>query len=303
MACTHEAGFNFHNMSEMGGIVVRLEKKIGFIGAGNMGEAMIGALIQSETIASSKIYVTDIAEKRLELLKNKYGVHVGSDNSFLFNTCDIIILSVKPQIMEDVLIELTNEKEYKVNKNKLIISIAAGVPIKKLEKWFYQSIDDDSAKKLSIIRVMPNTPCLVSSGMSGFCVNSNTTKDDVESTKTILGAMGKAIAFSEKDMDAVTALSGSGPAYVFFLAEVMIAAGMELGFSKEDASTLSLETIKGALLLMESVDDAPQELRKKVTSPGGTTEAAFKVLEKGEVKKNFIEAIKAAASRSKELSD
>ena len=282
--------------------VAVLEKKIGFIGAGNMGEAMIGALIQSQTVDSNMIYINDAIKDRLEFMKNKYSVHVASDNQFLFSECDIVILSVKPQSMESVLEELTSGSEYGVLERKLVISIAAGVPIKKLEKYLYSSLDDASAGKLSIVRVMPNTPCLVLCGMSGFCLNANANDEDLKDTETILGSMGKAIEFKEEDMDGVTAMSGSGPAYVFFLAESMIDAGIRLGFSEEDAGTLALETIKGASLLMEKSSDLPRELRRKVTSPGGTTEAAFKVLDKNGVKESFVEAIVAAASRSKELS-
>ena len=282
--------------------MAELDKKIGFIGVGNMGEAMIGALIQSKTIEANMIYINDVVKERLKVMKNKYGVHIGSDNMYLFRECDIVVLSVKPQSMESVLHELTSTDEYGIKDRKLVISIAAGIPIKKLEEFLYSSLENESIQKLSIVRVMPNTPCLVLSGMSGFCTNSNVTKEDIDDTRTILGSMGKTIEFKEKDMDGVTAISGSGPAYVFYLAESMIDAGIRMGFSKEDAKTLTLETIKGASLLMDKMEDSPMELRGKVTSPGGTTEAAFKVLEKNGVKNSFIDAILTAALRSQELS-
>lgn len=279
-----------------------LDKKVGFIGGGNMGEAMLGALISSGTVRADQIYISDVVQERLAYLDEKYGVHVGRDNPFLFDTCDIVILAVKPQSMEKVLSGVTENDGYGVSKRKLVISIAAGVPIKKLEQLLYTKLNEASIAKLGIVRVMPNTPCLVLSGMSGFCGNENVVEEDISNTKVILSSMGKVIEFTEKDMDGVTAVSGSGPAYVFFLAESMIQAAINLGFSKEDATTLSLATIKGASELMEKMDDSPEELRRKVTSPNGTTEAAFKVLEKTGVKNHFIDAIAAAAARSKELS-
>ena len=148
-------------------------------------------------------------------MKKKYGVHVGSDNKLLFNECDIVILSVKPQSMESVLSELVSGGEYDIKNKKLLISIAAGVPMKKLEDSLYPPLDEASARKLSIIRVMPNTPCLVLCGMSVFCLNANADDEDVDSAKVILGSMGKVIELKEKDMDAVTAMSGSGSESVF----------------------------------------------------------------------------------------
>jgi len=149
---------------------------------------------------------------------------------------------------------------------------------------------------------MPNTPALVLAGMSGMTPNRNSVPDDISTARTILEAMGKVIEFKEESLDAVTALSGSGPAYVFYLVESMIQGGIDMGLDPYDASILTLTTLKGSVALIEEIGESPELLRRRVTSPGGTTEEAFKVLEKKRVKETIIEAMAAAARRSKELS-
>ena len=279
-----------------------LNKKTGFIGAGNMGEAFVGAIIKSNLLSPSKIYVSDINEERLAVFRSNYGISAINDNIKLFSKCDIIILAVKPQQIDKVLTEITNQKDYMIPAKKLIISIAAGIPLQKIENLLYTPLDKKSRTKLPIIRVMPNTPALVLSGMSGMSANRYASVEDVNIVKTLLEAMGKVLEFNENDLDAVTALSGSGPAYVFYLIESMIEGGINAGLDPNDAYTLTIATLKGSLALMEKLNESPETLRKKVTSPGGTTEAAFKILENNGVKQNIIDAIAAAALRSKELS-
>lgn len=276
-------------------------KYIGLIGGGNMGEAITGAMIRSKLYDPSMIFISDVSKQRLETLRKTYGVNVTDDNQMLFSKCDIVILAVKPQMMEAALSELI-PPSFEIRGRKLIISIAAGIPIQKLEALLYANLNDESRKNLPIIRVMPNTPALVLEGMSGMSVNANTLPDDTSAARGILESMGSVLEFDEKDLDAVTALSGSGPAYVFYLVESMIEAGIKLGLEPKDASILTLKTVKGALKLMEERDESPESLRRKVMSPGGTTEAAINVMELNEVKRDIIEAIAAAARRSKELS-
>ncbi|MCP4106098.1 MAG: pyrroline-5-carboxylate reductase [Desulfobacteraceae bacterium] len=281
--------------------MAELNKKIGFIGGGNMGEAIIGALIQSETFSSSMIYVTDISKERLDLMNKTYGINIADNNFNLFTECDIVVLAVKPQQMDQILSEIAGQAGYGISDRKLVISIAAGVTIKRIENILYSPLDDDSRKKLPVIRVMPNTPALVLAGMSGMSPNSCTVSDDIKTAKTILHAIGKVAEFEEDELDAVTGLSGSGPAYVFYLAESMIEAGINVGLNPDDAVTLAITTLEGAVKLMSESNDSPEELRRKVTSPGGTTEAAFKVLEGNNVKQIIIDAIAAATNRSKEV--
>ncbi len=279
-----------------------LNKKTGFIGAGNMGEAFVGAIIKSNLLSPSMIYVSDINEERLAIFRSNYGISATNDNIKLFSKCNIIILAVKPQLINKVLAEITKQKDYMIADKKLIISIAAGIPLRKIEDLLYTPLDEKSRTKLPIIRVMPNTPALVLSGMSGMSANKYASVEDVNVARTILEAMGKVIEFNEDDLDAVTALSGSGPAYVFYLIESMIEGGINAGLNPNDAYTLTIATLKGSLALIEELNESPETLRKKVTSPGGTTEAAFKILENNRVKENIIDAIAAATLRSKELS-
>lgn len=276
--------------------------KIGFIGGGNMGEAIIGALIQSHIIDAKMIIASDVRPELLETLHRKYGIAVQSDNITLFKDCDIIILAVKPQNIITVLTEIVSDEHFGVETKKLIISIAAGVGIGKIEGLLYSKLDDKSRKNMPIIRVMPNTPALVLTAMSGMSANGNCTDDDIHIAHTILGAMGKVMEFDETQIDAVTAVSGSGPAYVFYFIESMIQAGIELGLGSKAAAVLTAQTFKGAVKLYEESGEPAEVLRRKVTSPGGTTEAALKIFENTEVKKNIIQGIHSAAKRSKELS-
>ncbi len=283
--------------------MTEISHKIGFIGAGNMGQAMIGALIKSQCSAPSDLFVCDVIKQQTDTLQKTYGIKVLPDNSTLIKTCDVIIFAVKPQSVEQVLSGLKTAKTFKeTSGRKMFISIAAGTPIQKFESYIYDAIEDDKKRQMPILRAMPNTPALVLSGMSGVCANSYATKSDMQITKKILAAMGKVIECQESDMDAVTAVSGSGPAYCFYLAEAMIDAAVNLGLSPENAAEMTAATLKGAMILLENQSVSAKELRQKVTSPGGTTEAAIKVLDDNSVKKIIIQAVTTAAQRSKELS-
>jgi len=279
-----------------------MKKTIGFIGAGNMGEAMIGAVLTSKLFEKTDVWMSDINEERLSRMETDYGVRTTSDNAVLFEQCDIVVLAVKPQQMDDILAQIAPQAKSPLTGTKLVISIAAGIRIEKIEAALYKELSPEESALLPVIRVMPNTPALVLKGVSGMSANRHATPEDVETARRILAAMGTVVLFDEADLDAVTALSGSGPAYVFFLAESMINAGVRLGLSMENARKLTIGTLEGAVALMEKRGESPEDLRRKVTSPGGTTEAAFKVLEKSKVQGIIIEAIKAAEERSKELS-
>jgi len=282
--------------------MAKVNKKTGFIGAGNMAEAFIGAVTRAGIIPSTMIYASDVNSERLSMLKKNYGISVMDDNYKIFSMCDIIVLAVKPQQMSDVLSQITSRNEYDVERRKIVISIAAGVPLGKLESFLYAPLEKEKSGKLPIIRVMPNTPALVLAGISGMTPNRNAVPDDISTARTILEAMGKVIEFKEEALDAVTALSGSGPAYVFYLVESMIQGGIDMGLDPYDAAILTVTTLKGSVALIEEIGESPELLRRRVTSPGGTTEEAFKVLEKKRVKETIIEAMAAAARRSKELS-
>jgi pyrroline-5-carboxylate reductase len=277
-------------------------KKIGIIGGGNMGEAFAGAMIQTGIFQPSFITISDVMPERLKVLKKTYDINVTQDNFMVFDSCHVVILAVKPQHMDDVLTGIAKHPQFTVKERKLIISIAAGITIGKIESLLYEPLDDIFRKMLPVIRVMPNTPSLVLQGMSGMSANRYAQQEEVAMTRRILEAMGRVIEFDEKYLNAVTALSGSGPAYVFYLIESMIAAGVELDLDYEDAKVLTLNTVKGSVALMEARNETAEELRKKVTSPGGTTEAAFKILNKNQVQQIFINAIIEAANRASALS-
>ena len=275
------------------------EAEIGFIGAGNMAAAMMGALVKAG-VSGGKIRATDVSEERLKLVKDLYGVNAAKDNRELFRSCDAVILAVKPQQMKGVLESLAPVAAF--SGRKLVLSIAAGVPMALIESILLRGLDKDAAGRLAIVRVMPNTPALVSAGASGMAVNGNVLEADRALARAILETTGIVREFSEDRLNAVTAVSGSGPAYVFFLAEVMMEAAANLGLDPEDGRALVVATLKGASLLLEQGDDSPQELRRRVTSPGGTTQAAFEVLFSAGVKEAFLDAISAAEHRAAVLS-
>jgi pyrroline-5-carboxylate reductase len=283
-------------------LVISTDNTLGIIGGGNMGEAFIGAMIKSKIFSADKIFVNDIDSGRLDHLKNRYGVALLSDNAKVFNTCRVVILAVKPQQMSLVLSEIINQPDYAISDRKLVVSIAAGITLGKIESMLYSNLKDQDKKKIAIIRIMPNTPALVLEGMSGMSPNDHSQPEDIRFTRAMLEAMGSVLEFKEKQLNAVTGLSGSGPAYVFYLIEAMIQAGIKVGLDPEDSKFLTLKTHRGAIKLMEESNESAENLRRKVTSPGGTTEAALKVLETRQVKIAFIEAIAAATRRAEELS-
>jgi pyrroline-5-carboxylate reductase len=280
-----------------------LNQNIGFIGAGNMGEAMIGALIRTDVAVHSQIFIHEIREDHASTLKKKYGINLLSDNESVVRACDIVVFAIKPQVLGQVLSELKAKKVFHhVARRKLIISIAAGKRIAMFEDYIYSDLEEPQKRMIPILRVMPNTPALVGAGMSGLCANIHANSSDIETAKKILLPMGRVLECEEKNMDAVTAMSGSGPAYCFYIVEAMMKAGIELGFSEDTAADLTISTFKGAIALLEHLQDSPENLRHKVTSPGGTTETAIRVLDENGVKNSIIHAIQAAACRSEELS-
>jgi pyrroline-5-carboxylate reductase len=263
---------------------------IAIIGAGNMGTSLLGGLIANQ-FPAKEFWVTDSDEKKLETLQQQFNIHTTTKNSEAVTAADVIILAVKPQIMQDVIKELSPIVK---NKKPLIISIAAGVRIDALQKELGDAIP--------IVRCMPNTPALIRAGVTALYANSIVSKNQRNLAESILRAVGMVLWLDdEKQMDAVTALSGSGPAYFFLIIEALQQAGEALGLSNETARLLTLQTALGAsrMALETNVDAA--ELRRRVTSPGGTTEAAICVLENDKIHDLFLRALKAAKIRSEEL--
>jgi pyrroline-5-carboxylate reductase len=271
----------------------RMKKKkvIGFIGTGNMGEALIAGLLKAKFTTPEQIMAFDAEGARLRFIQKKYGVKKASDNHHLASQCDPLLLCVKPQSMKEVIEEMADS----LDSSKLLISIAAGVPLYAIETY--------ARKQLRLIRVMPNINVLVQEGASAIAPGNLATDDDVKLAKAVFDCVGRSILIHEPLMDAVTGLSGSGPAYVFLIIEALTDAGVHLGMTRAQAFTLVTQTVMGSVKLLSHTGDHPALLREKVTSPGGTTAAGLYKLEEGGLRKILIDAVIAATQRSKELGD
>jgi pyrroline-5-carboxylate reductase len=265
---------------------------IGFVGAGNMAEALVKGIIAANIYARHQVFVSDIRPERVIFVANKYGLVVARTNAEIAERAETIVLSVKPQNMDEALQSIKDA----VKKEKLVISIAAGIRTARIS-----AVLGD----VPIVRAMPNTPALIGQGACALFANDKA-KPMLQRAKSIFSAVGKTVVVDDEDLiDAVTAVSGSGPAYYFLLMEEMIRAGIELGLSSDIAKDLVLQTAKGAALLAVESDkqgETPAVLRQKVTSPGGTTEAALGVLAQGEFGQLLSAAIKQAHQRSRQLS-
>ncbi|HMA66303.1 MAG TPA: pyrroline-5-carboxylate reductase, partial [Desulfosalsimonadaceae bacterium] len=276
---------------------------IGFIGAGNMAEAIIGAILSAGLYPASAVSASDPDKRRLHEMEHRYQISRLHSNRSVVRDCDLVFLAVKPQTMNAVLQELSEGGGIAdLQGKRRLVSIAAGIRIAAFEAALYKDLSEKARYQLPIIRVMPNTPALVQSGTSAVCANAYASPEDMEAVKAILSAMGTVFECPESAMDAFTAVAGSGPAYGFYLMEAVAAAGVELGLSPDEALQMTVSTLKGALDLLQARQSSPEALRRKVTSPGGTTEAAVDVLEKNQVKKTITQAVLAAARRAGELS-
>lgn len=262
-------------------------QKIGFIGAGNMARSLIGGLIASG-VKSTRIYAADPDAGTRNSLSQDFSIQTIADNQQLVDSCDVVIFAVKPQVLKNVATSLN------ANKSALYLTIAAGIPSSSLETWL--------GSGAAIVRAMPNTPALVLSGASGLYANTHVSEAQKETAESILRAVGLTIwVEEEKQMDAVTALSGSGPAYFFMVMEAMEKAGEELGLPAETARLLAIQTGFGAAKLALEIEGDPATLRKQVTSPGGTTEQAIKTFETLGLPEIFSKAMKAARDRAEQL--
>ncbi len=263
-------------------------KSIAFIGAGNMAEALVKGLVSGGRNPST-ITVTDTRPERLDFFRKEFGVNGSASNADAARGAGVIVLAVKPQVMAEVLPEL---KPAAVAA--LVVSIAAGIRADRIESALGGAV--------RVIRVMPNTPALVGAGVSAICRGRHATESDLEEAEQLLASVGSVVRVDEGQMDAVTAVSGSGPAYVFYVMENMLVAAAKAGLSDEVAKKLVYETVSGAAKLALSSDVGPSELRARVTSKGGTTAAAIGVLDTWKVNAAIVEAVTAARNRSHELS-
>ena len=268
------------------------DKKIGFIGSGNMGNAMISGLIDSGASQPENIICSDVREDLLQDIEAKFGVRTSTSNTAVAADADIVILAIKPQIMVPVLQEI---KEC-LDMSKLVISIAAGVPLAAIESCLN--------KDLRLIRVMPNVAVSVREGAAAIAAGDHTFKEDIDLAMAIFNSVGKCVFLKENNlMDAITGLSGSGPAYIFLIVDALADAGVRVGLHRKDALLLASQTILGSAKMLLETGEHPGPLKDSVTSPGGTAIAGLHTLEKGGLRTTLINAVEAATQRSVELGE
>lgn len=265
------------------------DKKLGFLGAGNMGEALIKGLLNADGEMAERIWASDVRADRRQFLGEKYGIQVSADNREVARIADILVLAVKPQIMEKVVAGMACE----VNEDKLLISVAAGFTIGQLEQAL--------GKPARLIRTMPNVAAIVAAGATAVAAGENAREGDLALACEIFDSVGISVTLDEILMDAVTGLSGSGPAYVFMIIEALSDAGVKVGLPRYIAQKLAAQTVLGsAQLLMES-GEHPGVLKDMVTSPGGTAIAGLHTLESGGLRTTLINAVETATLRSQHL--
>lgn len=266
-----------------------LRPVIGFIGAGNMATALVGGLL-ARGWPADHIWLSDSHTSQLAGHAAR-GLKTTLDNAQLAAAVDIVVLSVKPQVMADVLRPIAAAVQA---RHPLVLSIAAGIPADSLSRWLGGDV--------AIVRAMPNTPALVQAGASGLFANARVSDEQRRLAEQVLGAVGLTLWVEREDLiDAVTAVSGSGPAYFFYVMEAMIDAGRRLGLDERDARALTLQTALGAAQMAITSDVGPAELRRRVTSPAGTTEQAVKVFDQAGLAAIFDQALKACAARGAEM--
>ena len=266
-------------------------KVVGFIGTGNMGEALTHGLLHGHLCRPEQIICSDTRPERLKAVRETYGVRGTSHNTELVKQSDILILSVKPQIMKQVIDEIGKY----LDLTKLIISIAAGVPL--------ETIESCARKELKLVRVMPNICVSVREGVSAIAGGKHIQKEDLMIAKTIFDSVGKSLFIEENLLDAVTGLSGSGPAYIFLIIDALADAGVKVGLSRSDSLILASQTVLGAAKMLMETGEHPGKLKDMVTSPGGTAIAGLHTLEGGGLRTTLINAVEVATQRSKALGE
>jgi pyrroline-5-carboxylate reductase len=267
---------------------VKLDKRIAVLGAGNMAEALIKGLLRGHCEAA-QISASAPREERVKELSDRYGIFATQRNVELVDRADIVVLAVKPQIMRKVLDEIAE----RVTPETLVISIAAGIPIAAIEQRLKAGT--------RVIRTMPNTPALVDAGATAISRGGHATEADLADARRIFDAVGITVTLDESQLDAVTGLSGSGPAYMFLILEALSDAGVKVGLSRRTAQLLAAQTVLGSAKLLLETNEHPGRLKDMVTSPGGTAITGLHVLESGGLRTTLIDAVEAATKRSHEL--
>ncbi|MBA3818833.1 MAG: pyrroline-5-carboxylate reductase [Deltaproteobacteria bacterium] len=264
-------------------------QSIGFIGGGNMAEALIRGLVRGGHVASERIIASGPRNERLAELRTGYGIMVTRDNREVARTCGIVVLSVKPQILDKVLREIGDALE----PGTLVISIAAGVDT--------ETIEEAVTAGVRVIRAMPNTPALVGAGATAISAGKHASEDDLAAARAMFDAVGITVTLDETHLDAVTGLSGSGPAYIFLILEALSDAGVKVGLSRRNAQRLAAQTVMGSAKMLLETDEHVGRLKDMVTSPGGTAIAGLHTLEEGGLRTTLINAVETATKRAREL--
>lgn len=267
------------------------KKNIGIIGGGNMGQAMLSGFLQ-QGISANTLFVADHSADTCAQLNRNFGVYSATNNTSIADKADILVVAVKPQQMRSVLTEIAPC----IVENKLLISIAAGITSMQIFTWL-------NKPNASIIRAMPNTPALIGEGITALYATPTVSETQQQETQVLLSCLGKVLWIKEEvQMDPITALSGSGPAYFFYMMEGLITAGMQLGLSQQEATELTLQTALGSIKMAVAQTNDLKTLREKVTSKGGTTERGIQTLAQANFLKLLENAIAQASQRAKELS-
>jgi len=264
-------------------------RKIGFIGGGNMAGALVRGLLQSGTVTADQIRASDVKEERLSELKEKHGIHTTTDNADIARWADVVVIAVKPQIVDRILAPIAAA----LNDTDLVVSIAAGVPI--------DAIEARLPAGARVIRAMPNTAAIALAAATAIAPGAHATATDIEVARALFEAVGRCVVLDESLLDAVTGLSGSGPAYIMLMIEALADGGVKVGLGRDTALLLAAQTVYGAAKLQLETGEHPGRLKDMVTSPGGTAIAGLHTLEAGGLRTTLIDAVEAASRRSEEL--
>ncbi len=268
-----------------------IEGTLGFIGAGNMAGALIKGLLHSGTVKADRIVASDVSPDRLAHLQKTHGIRTTTDNHELVRECDVIVLAVKPQAIDKVLGQMARD----IEARHLVVSVAAGVPV--------VAIEGKLPAGTRLVRSMPNTAAIVLAGATAISAGTHANNADLEIARHIFEAVGRVVVLDESLLDAVTGLSGSGPAYVMLMIEALADGGVKVGLHRDTALLLAAQTVFGSAKLLLETGEHPGRLKDQVTSPGGTAIAGLHTLEAGGLRRTLIDAVEAATKRAAGLGE
>jgi pyrroline-5-carboxylate reductase len=266
-------------------------RTVGFLGAGNMAGALIKGLLHAKAIEPSRIFASDVKSERLKQLESWHGIRTTTDNHALVREVDVLVLATKPQVVDRVLATIGQE----IKPGTLVISVAAGVPI--------AAIEARVPATTPVVRTMPNTPAIALAGATAIAGGPHATDDDLAIARALFEPVGRVVTLDETQLDAVTGLSGSGPAYVMLMIEALADGGVKVGLHRDTALLLAAQTVYGSAKLLLETGEHPGRLKDMVTSPGGTAIAGLHTLESGGLRRTLIDAVETATHRSAELGE